>query len=261
MRLYVYPYNGFSDSAKQLSRALGAKRIRHDNSRYRHRNSNVIINWGSTVCPYDCLNSVTAVKIASNKLLTLAALKDNDVPHPEWTVDAITAYNWTSEHDEYKLIGFARTKLDGHSGEGIIPFYSGVEYSPEGEVFPQAPLYTRYILKKTEFRVHVFNGEIIDVQEKRKVRDHDGERNSQIRVARHGWVYCRDSISEPPNLRDLARNAVRSLGLLFGAVDVIWNNHYNQGYVLEVNTAPGLEGSTITNYANAINSYLRRAQC
>jgi len=44
--------------------------------------------------------------------------------------------------------------------------------------------------------------------------------------------------------------AIAALGLDFGAVDIIWNNHYQLATVLEVNTAPGLEGQTITDYAN-----------
>jgi D-alanine-D-alanine ligase-like ATP-grasp enzyme len=38
-------------------------------------------------------------------------------------------------------------------------------------------------------------------------------------------------------------------GLDFGAVDVIWNAQKEKPYVLEINTAPGLEGQTIADYA------------
>ena len=46
-----------------------------------------------------------------------------------------------------------------------------------------------------------------------------------------------------------AIKAVELCGLYFGAVDMIWNAYKKQGYVLEINTAPGLEGQTVENYA------------
>ena len=94
-------------------------------------------------------------------------------------------------------------------------------------------LYVKYIKKKAEYRIHVFNGKIIDIQQKRK-RHEAIEINFQIRSHNNGWV----------------------LGLDFGAVDIIWNEKQQQGYVLEVNTAPGLEGETIINYANAIEELI-----
>ena len=42
----------------------------------------------------------------------------------------------------------------------------------------------------------------------------------------------------------------------FGAVDVVWNQQNGQAYVLEINTAPGLAGQTITSYANAFRRFL-----
>ncbi|MNY81884.1 hypothetical protein D3C86_2236870 [compost metagenome] len=46
--------------------------------------------------------------------------------------------------------------------------------------------------------------------------------------------------------------AVNALGLDFGAADVIWNDHRKQAFVLEVNTAPGLTGTTLEKYAKAL---------
>jgi glutathione synthase/RimK-type ligase-like ATP-grasp enzyme len=45
-----------------------------------------------------------------------------------------------------------------------------------------------------------------------------------------------------------------ALGLDFGAVDIIQDDGGNF-YVLEVNTAPGLEGQTIKSYAEGFNAY------
>jgi hypothetical protein len=38
------------------------------------------------------------------------------------------------------------------------------------------------------------------------------------------------------------------LHLDFGAVDVGWNEHHGEATIYEVNTAPGLEGTTLEKY-------------
>ena len=49
---------------------------------------------------------------------------------------------------------------------------------------------------------------------------------------------------------------MESIGLDFGAVDVIYNGHSNRAYVLEINTAPGLTGTTLDNYAAALRNLI-----
>jgi len=121
---------------------------------------------------------------------------------------------------------------------------------------PKAPLYVLYKKKRSEYRVHVFNGQVIDVSEKRKRRGIDRD-DGYIRNLANGWVFCRDGIVEPADLRDLAIRAVQALGLNFGACDIIWNERENKCYVLEVNTAPGLEGTTLQRYVDAIINWSR----
>lgn len=72
-----------------------------------------------------------------------------------------------------------------------------------------------------------------------------------------GWriVYDGVSLDGRNAVRELAHNAVRALGLDFGAVDI--GERANGTYaVLEVNRAPGLEGGTVTSYANAIGKWI-----
>jgi len=117
-----------------------------------------------------------------------------------------------------------------------------------------APLYTQYVKKQKEFRVHVVFNEVVDIQEKRKRRtdNPDNPREFRVRNLQTGWVYCREQIDEPRELRDLACRAIAALGLDFGAVDVIWNKKQDKCFVLEVNTACGLEGTTLANYSQLI---------
>lgn len=141
---------------------------------------------------------------------------------------------------------FARTLINSTNGRGIIEFTVG-----EGPT-PRAPLYTAYIPKRAEYRYHIFGGQVIDVQEKRKRRGHDGDRNTRVRNMHNGYVYCRDDLTPPDGAADLAIRATAACGYQYGAVDIIYNEKRAQCYVLEVNSRPGLSGTTLENYCNAI---------
>ena len=175
--------------------------------------------------------------VASNKLNTFKALTQAGLSTVPWceTKEAIP--------NEWKQV-VARATLTGHSGDGITIHPFG------DQSIPVVPLYTKYVKKTYECRIHIFKGRMIDAQIKRKVRDAE-ETDPLIRNIHTGWVYCRDNYIPDPTSIQLAIDAVRVVGLDFGAVDLIYNQHYNQFYILEVNTAPGLEGTTLINYVNA----------
>lgn len=142
---------------------------------------------------------------------------------------------------------FARTLVNSTNGRGIV------EFKQSDEDYPQAPLYTEYIPKKAEYRFHIFNGEVIDVQQKKKKHGfNEDERNTRIRNLNNGYVYCRDGVCPPDGAADLAIRAVAACGYKYGAVDLIYNEKRNCSYVLEVNSRPGLQGQTLLAYANAI---------
>jgi hypothetical protein len=198
-----------------------------------------VINWGNSKFPlwplnYTTFNDPTDVWYSVNKLEAFKCFEQYDVSHPEWTEDIDTAKIWVEDG----ITVLSRTDLTGFGGKGIYSF------------LVPAPLYVKYKKKKSEFRVHVFNGEVIDVQQKKKRKGFEG-RDNQIRNYANGWVYCRDGIEVPAMVTSEAIKAVNCLGLCFGAADVIWNDKEQRAYVLEVNTAPGLEGTTLENYANA----------
>ena len=80
---------------------------------------------------------------------------------------------------------------------------------------------------------------------------------SGIRNHANGWVFARVDITPPAKLIEAAIEAVKLLKLDFGAVDVGYRERDDKVFVFEVNTAPGIEGTTVDKYANAFNSYLR----
>jgi len=244
MKIKIYPYKQGSVGAKNLSNELGCRVLKRVGSKYKHRDEDLIINWGAVDCPFvgaKVANQPEAIKNASNKLTAFQKMEEANVNIPDfWTTSA----NIPAE--AYPVM--CRTVLNGHSGRGIV-----VANDPN-EVVP-APLYTRYVKKKDEYRIHCFRkpGEetsIISIQ--RKAKRH-GEENVDFKVRNlaNGFVYVRDGVQPPRAVLEESKKALEALGLAFGAVDVIWNDHQRKAYVLEINTAPGLEGQTIKDYANA----------
>jgi glutathione synthase/RimK-type ligase-like ATP-grasp enzyme len=70
-------------------------------------------------------------------------------------------------------------------------------------------------------------------------------------------VFCRDGITPPDGINNIAIQAVRALGYNLGAVDIAFNVKKNQLVVLEVNANPGMQGATLENYAAAIVSNIK----
>jgi glutathione synthase/RimK-type ligase-like ATP-grasp enzyme len=242
--MLIYPYRKGSKSVKAL-RENGFKSIKLENSRFKGRSNKVVINYGSSSLPPEVLkcrviNSPEAVSKAANKLSSFKAMAEYGVSVPRFTEDAREALGWDS-------VIVVRHKLTGHSGEGIELFAIN-----GGRDIPPAPLYVEYIKKKEEYRVHVFMGEVIDIQRKARKREvPDEEVNWQVRNLDGGFIYAREGVELPEEAHLQAIAAVEALGLDFGAVDIIWNERSDTYYVLEVNTAPGLTGTTLEKYVEA----------
>lgn len=127
----------------------------------------------------------------------------------------------------------------------------GISIVPREELTQHAPLYTEYIPKKKEYRVHVYNNKVIDVQEKRRRKGLENK-EFQVRNTANGYVFCRNDVVVSDALTSVALAAVRALGRTQGAVDVIYNEKQDKYYALEVNSRPGLQGTTLKIYADAV---------
>lgn len=218
-------------------------RVRRTSLRYKRRLSDHIVAWGPTTpCSHVNQEQETAKNLASNKLKAFQKFKEHNIPTPEWTTSTEIAQQWI---DSGKTV-IGRKLLCSHSGKGIVIF--------DQETITTnlyCPLYVQYKKKKHEYRVHVFNKQVIDItQKKRKIGFEN--RNNQIRNHSNGWIYARENLEIPDNIHELALNACNALGLNSGAVDIIWNEKENKCYVLEINSAPGIEGSTCLKYSQAI---------
>ena len=190
------------------------------------------------------LNSTLSVARATNKLSTFRALENAGIPIPEYTTDRITANDWDTV--------VVRGVLNGNSGEGVQIFHAG-------DTLPLAPLYTKFIPQKSEYRVHMFNGEVISYAKKQRGNDSPPENSTQemIRSHNNGWIFRKDGLRRLERVETIARNAIFALGLDFGGVDVVMSVS-GDVFVLEVNSACGMEGSTLESYKNKILEHATR---
>lgn len=241
MRKRVWAYRQGSKSAKALATALGGRVLKRNGSTFVFKTSDVAINWGDPdavrpATPGLTLFNYCDLRAASNKKTFFQKMKEehSDIIPEFWTDrSAIPA-------DVYPVV--CRTTLAGHSGEGIV-------IADTVDQLVDAPLYVRYVKKKDEYRVHCSSTTIISVQ--RKARRLDCETpNWKVRNHANGFIYVRNEINPPPSVIANALQAIGATQLDFGAVDVIWNEHEQKAYVLEINTAPGLEGQTVDDYAS-----------
>ena len=119
----------------------------------------------------------------------------------------------------------------------------------------RAPLYVAYVKKEQEWRIHVgrrADDEGIIIAKQRKARSRavpDAEVNWQVRNHQNGFIYARNDGQEPPQaVINAAQQALMATDLDFGAIDVIYHSRTRLAHVLEINTAPGLEGETVNDY-------------
>ncbi len=240
--MLLYSYHPKSMSGKALSRGLGIKRIKHNNSSFIGNLNKTVINWGASTLPHsvmqaNIINPPKEVNITSNKLYFFRKLKSTPFL-PQYTEIKEEAQEWAREH---KVV--CRTVLRGHSGKGIV-----MASTPQEVV--DAPLYVRYEPKKDEYRIHVCRGEVFDVQEKGGIRG--VESNWEVRNKKHGFVFMRKDIHSPACVLKVAIDCFNCFALDFGAIDVIYNERKDKALVLEINTSPGLKNTTLNNYANMI---------
>lgn len=260
----LYSWNFGSEGAKQLSLALGVKRIKEEGSLFKGRKDKTVINWGRSsfenteALKCQVLNDPVKVARASNKLSFYQFLDGKFNPDllVPWTTDVNVAISWLTKPG---ISVFARTKVNASGGDGIVEMTKD-----DPDSFVKAPLYTRYIPKSDEYRIHVMNGEAFLVQRKglRKIDD-EGKPidpntvNWKVRNLANGFVYTRSDIKAPQAVLDAAVALAPHLELDFYAADVIWSDKTGRAYVLEVNTAPGLSGSTVGDYATAFKKHYK----
>lgn len=208
--------------------------------------TDVVLRWGSTES-FDRLksrlelNSLEAVSNASNKGVMMKKLVEANLPTPSILFDPF--HKTTEELDAFR---------NDEGGFYIRGANNEVRYDDTvraGDLYVSKPVEN----KRREYRVHVFNGEVIAIYE--KIPNEEGVRLFKA----HN---CHFELKTPENCKLNIQNqqecikAVNALGLLFGGVDVIRDKDQNI-FISEVNSAPALNGTNIDRYVTKITEYIQ----
>lgn len=248
MRLVIYPAKMLSEGARALKNILHTIMV-YPNRHYTPRRDDVVINWGNSTYPIWDANIVVnhwgSVATAIRKDYTFDLLKFAGVPTLSWECKKDPVMKLL----EQGYIVFARKTLIGTQGQGIV-----VMETPED--FVDAPLYTLYEPGCVEYRVHVALGKVINFQQKKKKRGVESDK--YIRSHAKGWIFAREGVIVPDTTQAVSIAAVAALGLDFGAVDILHNPKTGKDFVLEINTAPGLDSdNSIACYAEAFKQHTK----
>lgn len=251
-------------TARELGTSLGCKVLKQDTTF--NVTDRSIINWGrsdlSTIPGIGgartILNHPEAVARAVNKLTTLTTI--GNTFGVEFTTDSDEAAEWLNEGETV----FVRTTLSGYGGRGIVVARTFDDLIP-------APLYTKYFNGRYEFRVHVAgdvgdvsNYGVLLIQRKGLPTGTTSASDGLIRNLDNGYTFVindpiPDDISGAmiERMTAVCKLAVHRLGLHFGAVDVRMKRN-GEFRILEINSAPGLSGTTLEAYNRYFRTTLSR---
>lgn len=232
----------------------------------------LVINYGRSTIPKfyfddnkDSLSSFTflnhpyAVGLAVDKLQSLEIIKKLNIPTLEFTTDIKKVHSWVKEGSSV----VCRKTLIGKQGNGIeIINANSIGY-------PVSPLYTKYYDKTHEFRVHVFNGNVIDFVQKKKMGSAKlkkrglTEADMLLRNHKRGWIFAHNNLIchglARVTIEKIACDSVDALSLDFGGVDILAkfkeDGEFERAVVCEVNSAPGMKcQKTFDAYVKSINN-------
>lgn len=245
----------YSDRAcitgKELREALSAIRKSTD----RKAKCDLFIRWGTTE-QFDNLkykkelNSLEAVLRTTNKLTMLQTLLAAGVATLDFSND-VTDLDAFKDREGNVYI---RNRL------GVVRY--GNDYNESRDLYFSRPI--RF--KRREYRVHVFNGKVLGAYEKVPLVSATAEdQNATASTNRPKlfksdtckFVRC-DLTSEGARVNASAQalciQSVQALGLVFGGVDLARDKHGNFS-IIEVNSAPGLNGLNVERWVEAIKEY------
>ena len=105
--------------------------------------------------------------------------------------------------------------------------------------------FTAFVPSKTEYRVWVYRSAHLCTYEK-SLAHPEKQKNKHTRNHKNGFAFVLVKEERVPRRAvELAKLAVKALDLDFGAVDVLAGTD-GKAYVLEVNTAPGVDGERVS---------------
>lgn len=226
-------------TAKRLAKRIGCRQSYSFVPRKKH----FLINYGSTYS-YSNMNA----NIITNKIKAQKLLEENDILMPKLWLRG-------DEISENSFPLLARKAIHSRGKDIIyVKDRENLKLIHDTEIKLGYRLYdflTEYINKSSEYRVHILRNiydktlysTMVNVKIKKEenadpiVRNKDG-----------GWKQISYENDFYNDLINLGQKCIEILNYDFGAVDIIRKK--KKLYVLEVNSAPGLEPRKIDIYAN-----------
>ncbi len=204
-----------------------------------------LVRWGSRrrirYLAERVLNNSTAIGRASDKAGSLSLMHRNGILVPQPITSIGADLHFSSGH-RAPIVARSAQHRAGNGFWLCLNRKDVVRAKAEG-----ASHFMPYIPIQEEWRVHVFNGDVICCQKKVETE----ESNPLVRNHENGWRFNRGT---PP--AGVSRAAVSAVGvheLDFGAVDVGVGDD-GRAYVFEVNTGPALSEITMPYYTERIRA-------
>lgn len=216
---------------------------------------NVLVRWGSRKempRASRVLNTALAIKMASDKVLAIEAMSRDGIP----TVPCFTTWpEALAAASDGIILGRTRS---GMQGAGIVVYDPSEVHDGKYARGPIRPheWYTIYHEPTREVRLHVVGGEVVRIQGKYLDFPELAGENPFVRNYKTGYRYRTPRRNLHSRRREIAIEAVRALGLDFGAVDMLLFGGEADPMVLEINTAPACSPLTAESYAEAIERML-----
>jgi hypothetical protein len=231
------------------------------------------INWGNSELPNLSsvksskmfLNRPEVLKTTINKLTLFKSLTSISDEYynilPEFSTKKEDVTKWLDSKERV----YCRTKLTGHSGDGIIV----LDYHNDISEIPDAPLYTKRFRGDKEFRFSLAvepSKKVIDILQKRKLsseklEERELEANKFIKNNSNGYIYSHEVDIEEGLIILITEELfeiMQVLGVSFTAADVIFNSRTKEWKLLELNSSPGIEGTHFEKWVSHFKQLLGR---
>lgn len=300
--VYLY-YSGATDkTGMELVKALGIT----GGTEMPDKTKTVVIGWGAKTAKSVDLgkamvyNHPNSIRVNRNKMESMRLMMASKVA----VAPFVEAENVAAELGKAKpsitlpLIGRTTFHQGGNEFFTCLTKTHVMETVKTLKNLNKTGYFQNYIDVKDEYRLHIFNGEMIVAakkvprdnleaayveQQKEKIEAMAGKKGAKLDKATLDFAlgYQANKISGPDqiiksNTRGYkfahvdaknvnaalvaeAKKAVDALGLCFGAVDCVIDAN-GKVWVLEVNTGPGLEGTTLDAYVAAFKKLLVKAE-
>lgn len=215
---------------------------------YRPTVDGITINWAVEDPEGVTYNGVVynehGVLNASNKPKARRLMAEAGVSIPETTTSRSVASTWLSECSVIRRPSIHHGGADFVVTErcGILPLsgYAGDYY------------YQKFFRKTHEFRVHGAHGKVLILQEKKPREGIEVDLDVPKPWNHATGEFIFETVNWSNYNKDVCKvalDAIKALGLDFGAVDILYDTDSGEAVVCEVNTSPALEDYAVERYS------------